>query len=266
MLPLLETLIQAMGTGEIRRQRITGVASAELADKTAMREVINALNSPIMNAASNGEWDNRIDSGGYSYDEASGFIGTPQSIKFSKIIEGTNPSDSAVTAYNKIATVCANSTGLAPWMWGADFKDASRATSLTAAEPSVKTGKAIQAILGETWESMAHSELILNAQLPVTAEQLEAAGIRLHVEMPNVEVRNMEELYERLSKQMHDHLKSPQHVAAEMGDDFEEEQELFEQAEASGWQLSVDSQSNVNMDGDELNKVEASDKRQNKDK
>ena len=45
----------------------------------------------------------------------------------------------------------------------------------------------------------------------------------------------MNELYDRLSKQMSDGLKSPQHVASEMGDDFEEEMELTEIAKAAGW-------------------------------
>ena len=261
LLPLLETMIQAMGTGEIKRQRIAGIISFDGADEEDVKKMIHPSTMSALDIDDTEDYWG----GGPAYDEASGFYRIPNTTKYDAPPTGTAAAQSGVEAYNKIATVCANTVGVAPWMFGADFDEASRATSLTAAEPSVKTGKALQSTLSEVWECVARTELAMNLESPYTKEQLDQAGIRLHVRLPNVEVRDMEALYDRLSKQMADGLKDPQGVCAEMGDDFEEVQELIKQAEAMGWQKPQKQAENGEKGPkDELARQEAPDRKEQK--
>lgn len=250
----LEALIVAMSDGEVKRQRITGVVSQKLADKQTMKSVINHLNRGVgVGGDDFGMPMDHID-----YHDASGFYGTGENTTFSQVSQGTHPSESGRIAYNKVAVVISNSVGVASWMLGADFEDASRATSLTAAEPTVKTGKAIQAMLQEPWEYTGRSELLLNVDNPFSPEQVEK--LKIHVKLPNVEVRNQEELYKRLHEEMADSILCPQDASAELGLDYEEQQEKIVAATKDGW--AGISQSNSMVDtADELNKVEAPDKR-----
>jgi hypothetical protein len=233
LLPLLESLIAELGQGEVKRQKIAGVISlAEGADKAKFmkRGIDSPFSENMYDLAGN---DDRLPEG--MYNAESGFWMMPAPIKVEQPPAGTAAAQSGCQAYNKVATVAANAIGVASWMMGSDFQEASRATSLTASEPTVKTGKNLQRILCEVWEDVAEAEAVYGLDADFPADMCETGTVKIHIELPNVEVRDMNELYDLMSKQMKDHLKSPQHVASEMGDDFDEEQELYKIAEEGGW-------------------------------
>ena len=251
LLPMMETLIQEMGSGETKRQKIAYIIS--LPDETDRNNKLfkRGIDSPF--AASLREVGNEEGFPSGMYNPEAGAWEYPQSVEVTAPPVGAM-AQSGCLAYNKMATVAANAVGVASWMFGSDFQEASRATSLTASEPTVKTGKNLQRILTECWEDVAEAEIIYSRETSFPIDAFENGDVRIHIELPNVEVRDMTELYDRLSKQMHDKLKSPQHVAGEMGDDFEEEQELFAIAEAAGFQVQAiaPQESNTGNSGDKL--------------
>lgn len=238
LLPLLETIAAEMGQGEARRQKISYIVSLPAAaDKQSVLK--RGLDSPFGKGLMDYAKDLGPDMAGM-YNAESGAWQMPNVVQVTAPPVGTAASESACKAYDKLATVAANAVGVASWMFGSDFKEASRATSLTAAEPSVKTGKNIQRILCEVWKDIAQAECLLNLETDFPEDMFKSGLVKIHVELPNVEVRDMNDLYDRLSKQMKDRLKSPQNVASEMGDSFEDEQDLYKIAEESGWKAPLD--------------------------
>lgn len=234
LLPMLEYLITEMGQGETKRQRIAAVLSLpEGADKASWMK--KGVDSPFAGSL----LDVLGDDGGFPqgfYNDETGFYEMPKPMQFDAPPVGQAASTSGCQTYDKIATVAANAVGVASWMFGSDFDEASYATSLTASEPSVKTAKNIQRILAEVWKDVAQAEALYGIESDFPEDMFTDGDLRVRIELPNVEVRDMNELYDRLSKQMADGLKSPQHVASEMGDDYEEERELTVIAEADGWE------------------------------
>lgn len=239
LLPLLESLISELASGEVKRQKIAGVISkAEGADKA--RFIKRGVDSPFAGSMMDlGEPGGPEGFGGL-YNAQSGYWEVNAPVKVESPPAGTAAAQSGCQAYDKVATVAANAIGVASWMMGSDFQEASRATSLTASEPTVKTGKNLQRVLCECWQRVAEAECLLTLEETFPPDMFKKGTVKIHIELPNVEVRDMNELYDRLSKQMSDGLKSPQHVASEMGDDFEEETELIEIAKANGWQSPSD--------------------------
>jgi hypothetical protein len=238
LLPLLENLLLAMGDGEGKRQKIAGVVTYDAArpqdlprkgfDSPFAGSLIDLLNEAPLEKM---------------YDTKSGFYEISKGQQYNAP-PSSSQSKSACEAYDKIATVAANATGVASWMWGSDFKDASYATSLTASEPTVKTGKNLQRNLIDLWKRVAKAEVIYNSINSFPVDIFDNTDMRIHIELPDVEVRDMELLYDRLSKQLHDNLLAPQAVCSQMGDDFEEQIELINIAKASGWELPQDKQEN----------------------
>jgi len=246
LLPMLESIITEMGQGEVKRQRIAAVISTSAGtDKVKFTKpgIDSPFHASLMDVTAH---EDRMPAG--MYNAESGFWQFPKPIEVATPPDGRNAAESGCKAYDKVATVAANAIGVASWMMGSDFQEASRATSLTAAEPTVKTGKNIQRLLCEVWEDIAEAQAIYGLDADFPADIFKDGTVKIHIELPNVEVRDMKELYDRLSKQMRDHLKSPQHVASEMGDDFEEEQELYQIAVAEGWKASS-SESSSEPDG-----------------
>lgn len=237
LLPLLETLIAEMGQGETKRQKISAVLSLpEEAQRGARFVPSRGIDSPM--GASLFGFEGL---GGPAtplaglFNPESGFYEMNQPVKFDAPPSGTSAAASGCQTYDKVATVAANAIGVASWMMGSDFKEASRATSLTASEPSVKTGKNLQRILCEVWEDVAEAECLMSLDAFFPGDMFSSGKVKLSIELPRCEVRDETELYERLSKQMADGIKSPQHAASEMGDDYEEERALIAIAEAEGW-------------------------------
>ncbi len=231
---MLETLITEMGMGEAKRQKIAAVLSLpEGTDKASWvgRGIDSPLAGSLMDALGGGD---RFPPG--YYDNETGFYQMPKPLEFNSPPVGTAASASGCQVYDKLATVAANAIGVASWMMGSDFDEASYATSLTASEPTVKTCKSIQRTLSECWKEIAKTEAVYGMDADFPEDIFETSDVQVRIELPNCEVRDMNELYDRLSKQMADGLKSPQHVASEMGDDFEEEKELIALAEADGWE------------------------------
>lgn len=255
LLPIMESLIQSMGLGETKRQRICGVTYTEGADPDYLRQKSRKGCGPLNHLSE--ESMELFDFNGGSvfnpvYDEPTGFYHL-DGAKY-EAPPTSSQSENAVIAYNKLATVCANATGIAPWMYGADVEEASRATTLTASEPTVKTGKRIQATLSELFNDIAKTELILNPDLQYPVELLEN-DICLTVDLPNVEVRNMLELYELLHNMQVDGNLSPQTATSEMGYSFEDQRELIDIAKDK-WAWEPPMQGNDVKNGDELNKIE----------
>jgi hypothetical protein len=232
----MESILQEMGKGEVNRQRISYVITApeqatnvNFIPKGGIDRPGGGFGGVLGEIGREGGFPR----GTYDAESNAWIINQPMTV--------TAPPDSNAAAsgcgvYDKIATVAANSIGVASWFMGSDFNEASRATSLTASEPSVKTGKNLQRILAELWEDVAEAEVTMSLEENFPANLLER-GIKIHVQLPRCEVRDEAELYDRLHKQMEDNVMSPQHAATEMGDDYEEEQELIAIAKKQGWQL-----------------------------
>ena len=258
LLPLLESLIQELGMGETRRQKIAAVLSLpEGADQQAWmkRGIDSPFAGSLMDAMGMGngkEFANGL------YDAESGLYQMPKPMEVSPLA-ASGAAESGSIAYDKLATVAANAIGVASWMMGSDFDEASYATSLTASEPSVKTCKNLQRTLAECWKDIAEAEAVYGLDADFPADVFENSDVKVRIELPNCEVRDMNELYDRLSKQMADGTKSPQHVCSEMGDDFEEEIELIALAEAAGWEAPGAAEEEENS-GSSLDKAGSSGK------
>jgi DNA topoisomerase IB len=236
-LPQISNLVDCMAIGEAARQSIPYIQQYNLADKSAVGAALRANES---NAAPPELYGDGYGYGmGYGAWDRDGIRpGEVRHINKGQIFEG--PPDapgfavSGPAVYRTLCESCACATNTPIWFWTGSADAENYSSSLVSESPVVKEIQTLQD------EVTVHYKFLLTAAVMIGASEGRFPAnvlqiVQVHVTLPTPVARNRKDEVETDLKLLDKRLLAPQQVCKRNDIDFQEAQELIDQAEADGW-------------------------------
>jgi hypothetical protein len=228
-LPQMARLLDCMAVGEAARQAIPYLRQFNTADRAAV-------------GAATPSWIDAHDAARAEYDAMTGESGDeirPGEVPLiNRGQEFVNPpqgyADSGTGAYRTLAETVACALTVPLWFITGTADQENYASSLVSESPLTKTIENAQDILTEHYREVNEAVVDVGAALgkfPVDWRK----RVEIHCELPSPVARDPDKAVDTDTKLLDKGLLSPQHLCARNNLDFDEERDLTQQAELSGW-------------------------------
>ena len=229
-LPQIANLVDCMAIGEAVRQGIPYIVQYAMADKSAVGGALRAHESnyePELYGDRYGFGTRRGQEPGVIH-----HINQKQEMKDPPNAQGFAASGTAV--YRTLCESCACATNTPIWFWTGSADAENYASSLVSESPVVKEVQSLQEEVTDHYTFLLTAALqmgIAQGRFPTNVLDV----VRIHCTLPTPVARNRKDEVETDLKLMDKRLLSPQAVCKRNDIEFQEQQELTDQAEAEGW-------------------------------
>lgn len=237
-LPQIANLVDCMAVGEAARQGIPYIQQYAMADKSSVGAAIRSSEISQNNDLYGCGYGNGNNGYGYGGDQnlippgvvphinrGQEFIGPPDAPGFAA---------SGTAVYRTLCESCACATNTPIWFWTGSADAENYASSLVSESPVVKEVQTLQEEVCDHYTfilTAAVQMAIAQGRFPVNVLDI----VQIHCTLPTPVARNRKDEVETDLKLLDKRLLSPQSLCKRNDLDYQEQQELYAQAEADGW-------------------------------